>query len=95
MKKRILVPVDNTPVTQDVIKLADFWGQKLDAKFLFLHARNAEIQKLVDCGELINLRKALSSIWKILHVRAKTKSFIGLEIPIKRFLMPNRNLFRK
>ena len=48
MKKRILVPVDNTPVTQDVIKLADFWGQKLDAKLLFLHARNAEIQKLVD-----------------------------------------------
>ena len=54
MKKRILVPVDNTPVTQDVIKLADFWGQKLDAKLLFLHARNAEIQKLVDRGELIN-----------------------------------------
>ena len=47
MKKRILVPVDNTPVTQDLIKLADFWGQKLDA-------RNAEIQKLVDRGELIN-----------------------------------------
>ena len=45
MKKRILVPVDNTPVTQDVIKLADFWGQKLDAKLLFLHARNAEIKK--------------------------------------------------
>ena len=44
MKKRILVPVDNTPVTQDVIKLADFWGQKLDAKLLFLHARNVEIQ---------------------------------------------------
>ena len=54
MKKRILVPVDNTPVTQDVIKLADFWGQKLDAKLLFLHARSAEIQKLVDRGELIN-----------------------------------------
>ena len=54
MKQRILVPVDNTPVTQDVIKLADFWGQKLDAKLLFLHARNAEIQKLVDRGELIN-----------------------------------------
>ncbi len=54
MKKRILVPVDNTPVTQDVIKIADFWGQKLDAKLLFLHARNAEIQKLVDRGELIN-----------------------------------------
>ena len=53
MKKRILVPVDNTPVTQDVIKLADFWGQKLDAKLLFLQARNAEIQKLVDRGELI------------------------------------------
>lgn len=35
MKKRILVPVDNTPVTQDVIKVADFWGQKLDAKLLF------------------------------------------------------------
>ena len=34
MKKRILVPVDNTPVPQDVIKLADFWGQKLDAKLL-------------------------------------------------------------
>ena len=95
MKKRILVPVDNTYVTQDVIKLADFWGQKLDAKLLFLHARNAEIQKLVDRGELINRRKVLSSIWKILLVRAKTKSFIGLEIPIKRFLMPNRNLFRK
>ena len=41
-------------MTQDVIKLADFWGQKLDAKLLFLHARNAEIQKLVDRGELIN-----------------------------------------
>ena len=95
MKKRILVPVDNTPVTQDVIKLADFWGQKLDAKLLFLHARNAEIQKLVDRGELINPRKALSSILKILLMRAKTKSFIGLGIPIKRFLMPNRNLFRK
>ena len=54
MKKRILVPVDNTPVTQDVIKVADFWGQKLDAKLLFLHARSAEIQKLVDRGELIN-----------------------------------------
>ena len=27
MKKRILVPVDNTPVTQDVIKVADFWGK--------------------------------------------------------------------
>ena len=54
MKKRILVPVDNIPVTQDVIKLADFLGQKLDAKLLFLHARNAEIQKLVDRGELIN-----------------------------------------
>ena len=54
MKKRILVPVDNTPVTEYVIKLADFWGQKLDAKLLFLHARNAEIQKLVDHGELIN-----------------------------------------
>lgn len=43
MKKRILVPVDNIPVTQDVIKLANFWGQNLDAKLLFLHARNAEI----------------------------------------------------
>ena len=83
MKKRILVPVDNTPVTQDVIKLADFWGQKLDAKLLFLHARNAEIQKLVDRGELINPKEGSSSIWKILHVREKTKSFIGLEIPIK------------
>ena len=59
MKKRILVPVDNTPVTQDVIKLADFWGQKLDAKLLFLHARNAEIQKLVDRGELINPKEHL------------------------------------
>ena len=29
-------------------------GKKLDAKLLFLHARNAEIQKLVDHGELIN-----------------------------------------
>ena len=95
MKKRILVPVDNTPVTQDVIKLADFWGQKLDAKLLFLHARNAEIQKLVDRGELINPRKVLSNTWKIPHLRAKTKSFIGQEIPIKRFLMPNRNLFQK
>ena len=46
--------MDNTPVTKDVIKLADFWGQKLDVKLLFLHARNAEIQKLVDRGELIN-----------------------------------------
>ena len=95
MKKRILVPLDNTPVTQYVIKLADFLGQKLEAKLFFLHARNAEIQKLVDRGELINPRNALSSIWEIFHVRAKTKSFIGLEIPIKRFLMPNRNLFLK
>ena len=44
MKKRILVPVDNTPVTQDVIKLADFWGQKLDAKLLFMYTRKTEIQ---------------------------------------------------
>ena len=44
MKKRILMPVDNTPVIQDVIKLADFWGLRLDAKLLFLHARNGEIQ---------------------------------------------------
>ena len=29
-------------------------GKKLDVKLLFLHARNAEIQKLVDRGELIN-----------------------------------------
>ena len=35
MKKRILEPVDNIPVTQDVIKLADFWGQKLNAKLFF------------------------------------------------------------
>ena len=96
MKKRILVPVDNTPVTQDVIKLADFWGQKLDAKLLFLHARNAEIQKLVDRGELINPKEGFEQhLENTLRVRAKTKSFIGLEIPIKRFLMPNRNLFRK
>ena len=54
MKQRILVPVDNTPVTQDVTKLEYFWGQKLDAKLLSLHARNAEIQKLVDRRVLIN-----------------------------------------
>ena len=58
MKKRILVPVDNTLVTQDVIKLADFWGQKPDTKLLFLHARSAEIQKLVDRGELINPKES-------------------------------------
>ena len=50
--------MDNTPVTQDVIKLADFWGQKLDAKLLFLHARNAVIQNLVDHGELINPKES-------------------------------------
>ena len=59
MKKRILVPVDKTPMTKDVITLVDFWGQKLDAKLLFLHARNAEIQKLVDRRELINPKEGL------------------------------------
>ena len=95
MKKRILVPVDNTPVTQDVIKLADFWGQKLDAKLLFLHARNAEIQKLVDRGELINPKEGFEQHPENTPCESKTKSFIGPGIPIKRFLMPNRNLFRK
>ena len=95
MKKRILVPVDNTPVTQDVIKLADFWGQKLDAKLLFLHARNAEIQKLVDRGELINPKEGFEKHLENTQCEAKTKSFFVLGIPTKRFLMPNRNLFLK
>lgn len=95
MKKRILVPVDNTPVTQDVIKLADFWGQKLYAKLLFLHARSAEIQKLVDRGELINPKEGFEQHLENTPCESEKKSFIVLEIPIKRYLMPNRNLFRK
>ena len=43
--------MDNTPVTQDVIRLADSWGQRLDAKLFFLHARSSEIQNLVERGE--------------------------------------------
>ena len=95
MKKRILVPVDNTPVTLDVIKLADFWGQKLDAKLLFLHARNAEIQKLVDRGELINPKEGFEQHLENTPCESENKLFIVLEIPTKRYLMPNRNLFRK
>ena len=95
MKKRILVPVDNTPVTQDVIKVADFWGQKLDAKLLFLHARSAEIQKLVDRGELINPKEGFEKHLENTPCESKNEIVYRSGIPIKRFLMPNRNLFRK
>ena len=95
MKKRILVPVDNTPVTQDVIKIADFWGQKLDAKLLLLHARNAEIQKLVDRGELINPKEGFERHLENTPCESENEIVYRQEIPIKRFLMPNRNLFRK
>ena len=95
MKKRILVPVDNNPVTQDVIKLADFWWQKLDAKLLFLHARNAEIQKMVDRGELINPKEGFEQHLENTPCESKNEIVFVLGIPTKRFLMPNRNLFRK
>ncbi len=40
MEKRILVPLDNTEISEDVIKLADEWAQNLDASLSFLHVIN-------------------------------------------------------
>ncbi len=45
--------MDNSPVSQDVITLADQWAQQIDAKMFFLHARDNKLQNMVDDGVLI------------------------------------------
>ncbi len=40
MEKRILVPLDNTEISEKVIELADQWGQHLDGRLSFLHVIN-------------------------------------------------------
>ena len=78
-----------------MIKVADFWGQKLDAKFLFLHARSAEIQKLVDRGELINPKEGFEQNLENSPCESENEIVFVLGIPTKQFLMPNRKLIRK
>ena len=85
MKNKILVPVDNTPVTQDVIRLADSWGQRLDAKLFFLHARSSEIQNLVERGELIDPKEGFE------HYLENTKCSSELET-IYRFGAPYQTI---
>ena len=40
MENRILVPLDNTEISENVIILADEWAQKLSKKISFLHVIN-------------------------------------------------------
>ena len=42
MENIILVPLDNTEISEDLIKIADKWGQKTHSKLSFLHVINPE-----------------------------------------------------
>ena len=42
MENIILVPLDNTEISEDLIKIADNWGQKTRSKLSFLHVINPE-----------------------------------------------------
>ena len=40
MENQILVPLDNTEIREDIIKLADEYGHDIQAKIFFLHVIN-------------------------------------------------------
>jgi nucleotide-binding universal stress UspA family protein len=42
VENKILVPLDNTEISEDLIKLADKWGQKTRSKLSFLHVINPD-----------------------------------------------------
>ena len=52
MKAAILVPVDNTPISKEVLRVADEWATRMAARLVVLHCRSTAIQELIDRGEL-------------------------------------------
>ena len=52
MKSAILVPVDNTPISKEVLRVADEWAGRMEARLVVLHCRSTAIQELIERGEL-------------------------------------------
>ena len=48
MKPTILVPVDNTPISNEVLHIADDWAALVTVPQVFLHFRLAAIQALIE-----------------------------------------------
>ncbi len=61
MKPKILVPVDNTSISEEVLRFADGWAQEKDWDLQVLHCRTPEVQSLIDRGELNDPKDAIDS----------------------------------
>jgi nucleotide-binding universal stress UspA family protein len=55
---KILVPLDNTKISEEVLRFADSWAQETGSQLLVMHSRTAAVQELVDQGELIDPQEA-------------------------------------
>lgn len=61
MKPGILVPVDSTSISEEVLRFADGWAQEKGWKLHVLHCRTPEVQSLIDRGELADPQDAFDS----------------------------------
>ncbi len=79
MKAAILVPVDNTPISKEVLRVADEWASRMEARLVVLHCRSTAIQELIERGELQSPESnfeeqvkalQLSAEWQVVHLFA-------------------------
>ncbi len=69
MEKQILVPLDRSRITEEVIGIADGWAQRTDAKLTFLHVDpsiNVESDHLMDILETYLKRRDLKPEYRTL-----------------------------
>jgi len=73
MKPAILVPVDNTPVSKEVLRFADDWAARVSARLVVLHCRSAAIQDLIERGELQNPEPSFEAHLQALQLRSEVE----------------------
>ena len=87
MENQILVPLDNTEINEDIIKLTDEYGHDIQVKIFFLHVINPEytwseekVPLFEDCFEKVISRFEIKCDYEVmLHVGKPYDKIIEVE----------------